>query len=535
MKPFTIFNYPVTGASPLKIALVLLITLVERTLFLVPPILVGRIIDSVVAGQIAQVSVSLLILVTLGLFQALSWPMKQRYISGVTQSIVLEQSKAITAEIFHKEFAIFAPSRVGYITKVVDRAVLGFERILTIFLIRALPSVVSVLLVAGYFIFLLPIGAPLLLVGAVLYIFASTKILKWRRKFLDDVNDAEDESAGAFAAAFMAGGAIKTSGALHPALSFLTRNYQKYALTANRLSFASGVLVLAQSIITLATTVLAIYGGIYWMNQNSGFSAGDFAVVFSYVGTFMMNLEDVWEIRSVIDEYQADNLALSEIQSVKSLPDVIRYKIATREPTIWLGGKMRILKLPAPIEIQFGETIGLIGSSGSGKTTLLQHIAGIQSSQVQIAGAAVGELTQEQRAELVNYSWQDPQFLFGDWEEAVFFRKLSAKELNEAEHLCEKLGLTHFFLPGKTDFRVDTLSGGEKTRLNLLRVLISPKPILLLDEPTSELDRESAKAVCSILAGLSRKHTIIVATHDEQMKNICNRVFAVEENRLTEI
>ena len=168
MKPFVIFNYPITGASPLKVALVLLITLVERSLILVPPILVGRIIDFVVAGQIAQVSFALLILVSLGLLQALTWPIKQRYISGVIQSIVLEQSKTITSEIFNKEFEVFAPSRVGHITKVVDRAIVGFESILTVFLTHALPAVASVLLVAGYFIVLLPIGAPLLLAGAVL-------------------------------------------------------------------------------------------------------------------------------------------------------------------------------------------------------------------------------------------------------------------------------------------------------------------------------------------------------------------------------
>ena len=119
MKPLVIFNYPITGASPLKVSLVLLITLVERGLILVPPILVGRIIDFVVAGKIARVSFVLLILVSLGLLQALTWPIKQRYISGVIQSIVLEQSKTITSEIFHKEFEVFAPSRVGHITKVV--------------------------------------------------------------------------------------------------------------------------------------------------------------------------------------------------------------------------------------------------------------------------------------------------------------------------------------------------------------------------------------------------------------------------------
>ena len=541
MKPSIIFKYAPSGSSAGKIVLVLVITLVETGLFLVPPILVGRIIDSVVESRIAQVSFWLLILVSLGLLQALSWPIKQRYIAGVVQSIVLERSKQITSEVLGKEFGIFAPSRVGYVTKVVDRAVVGFERILVVLLTQALPAAASVLLVAGYFIFLLPVGAPLLVVGAVVYLAVSSKILRWRRKFLDDVNDAEDDSADAFAAVFMAAGAVKTSGSVNSVLSFLTRTYRRYALTATRLSFASGVLVLAQSIITLAITVLSIYGGIRWMNVSSSFSAGDFAVVFSYVRIFMTNLGSAWDVRSSVDEYAADNRALSEIQGLDSLPNVICCEVSAGAPELRLetpgDERMGILKLPVPITVNFGETAGLIGSSGAGKTTLLQHAAGIRAShgQVRIGGADVGDLTQDQRADVLAYSWQAAQFLFGDWEEAVFFRKLNKNELEEARHLCDELGISRFFLPGKPDFRVDKLSGGEKMRLNLLRVLVSPRPILLLDEPTRELDKESAKAVCSILSRLSGKHTIVAATHDEQVRALCSRVFSVEEGTLVEV
>ena len=541
MKPFAILTHAVRGTSAVKVALVPAITLVERGLFLVPPVLVGRMIDFVVEGEIARVSFSLVLLVALGLLQALSWPLKQRYVSWVIQSIVLERSKAVTAEVLGKEFELFAPSRVGYVTKVVDRAVVGFETVLTVLLTQALPAVASVLLVAGYFVVLLPVGAPLLIVGAAVYLAVSGNILKWRRRFLDEVNDAEDESADAFAAVFLAGGAVKTSGAVDSVLGFLTRTYGKYAVKATRLSFASGVLVLAQSVTTLAITVLAISGGIRWMNMRVGFSAGDFAVVFSYVGVFMTNLGAAWGTRSALDEYEADQRAFSKIQSRDALPTVIRHEVATREPTLHLetvgGGSMGMLDVPVPISVNFGQTVGLIGSSGAGKTTLLQYAAGIRASreQVRIAGVEVAELTQSQRAQLAGYSWQVPQFLFGDWEEAVFFRKLKADELEEAHRLCGELGISEFFLPGKPDFRADTLSGGEKTRLNLLRVLVSPRPILLLDEPTSELDGESSRAVCSILARLSGKHTIIVATHDEQVRGICDRVFSVEGGVLVEI
>lgn len=85
----------------------------------------------------------------------------------------------------------------------------------------------------------------------------------------------------------------------------------------------------------------------------------------------------------------------------------------------------------------------------------------------------------------------------------------------------QKLGIEHLFEPDQVDFRVDHLSGGERRRLALLRNLVRPKPILLLDEPTSELDHAHGAIVCDILLGLRAKHTILVATHDQALIKKC--------------
>jgi len=524
-----------------KVVLVLGMTLVETAIFLAPAILVGQIIDLVVANQATKITLPLFILAVLGVVQTLLWPIRERFVARVVQSVVLNRSKRLTNEVFRKDYEIFASSRVGYVTKIVERAIEGFEQLLGVLLTQALPAIASVLLVAVYFIFLLPIGVPILIIGATVYLAVSKKVLKWRRNFLDNVNDAEDDIADSFAATFLAARAIKSSGTIKDALSPLTRTYQGYAETAAKLAFASGVLASVQTATTLAVTILTIYGGVVWLGVSESFTAGDFVIVFSYVGIFMSNLGVAWKVREAVDDYEADTRALSKIQSLPSLERDTSLSQQIEKPNISIGASdgedLSSLKVRTDLEIKFGELVAIVGQSGAGKTTLLQHLAGIRKSgsEVKLGGYEISRLSPTQITELIDYAWQEPQFLFGNWEEAVFFRKLTSKEKERAASLSEMLGISHLFLPKQSDFRVDNLSGGEKRRLALLRIFTFPKPILILDEPVSELDSKHSAAVCSIITELKGHSTVIVATHDSELQQVCGMVLSIQNHEIVEL
>ncbi|MEE9427997.1 MAG: ABC transporter ATP-binding protein [Paracoccaceae bacterium] len=521
-----------------NIIAVLLLTLAERIIFLAPAILVGRIVDLVATGQATKVNSLLLVLLVLGAIQAILWPLREKFVAQVVQTIVLDRSIRLTATVFDKDYAIFASSRVGSVTKVVERAIEGFEQLSIVLLTQALPALVSVLLVSIYFLALLPIGAPVLAGGAIIYFVVSLLVLRWRRIFLDDVNDSEDDIADSFATTFLAARSIKSSGHLKTALSPLSKAYRVYADAAKRLALASGVLAAVQATTTLGVTILSIFAGIYWLDISDTFSAGDFVVVFSYVGIFMSNLAVTWKVREAYDEYDADVRALRQIQE---LPDVRKLNTNQRlensscltvHPML-LPGPVE-LKIVKPIEIKGGDIVGIVGDSGAGKTLLLQAMAGIRTSNgvISIGGKEVDKFPADQLTKVVDFSWQEPQFLHGDWEEAVFFRKLTENERMETERLCSALGLSHIFANRNDEFRADSLSGGEKKRLALLRVFVDPAPILIFDEPTSELDADRAQAICDTLKGFSGKSTIIVATHDELVQSICDRLVTVKDGEV---
>ena len=538
MKPYSDIKDEFSKGSMWKIGLVFALTLAERAIFLAPAVIVGWVVDLVVAGETSKIAVPLTILAIVGIAQALFWPIRERFVASVVQSMVLYRSMRLTREVFGKSYDVFASSRVGHITKIVERAIEGFEQLLGALMTQALPALVSVFLVISYFAFQLPIGVPLLLLGAVLYFLISRRVLSWRREFLDDVNDAEDEIADSFASTFLAGRAIKSGGFIGEALAPLYRTYHGYADAAARLAFASGVMSSAQSAISLAITILAIIGGVNWIGSSNHFTAGDFVIVFSYVGIFMTNLGMVWKVREAFDDYDADSRAFQDVRNLPNLLEGACLPVHLSKPEIrvkYLAQDTASVETDSgDIRIPFGETVAVTGKSGAGKTTFIQSLIGIRASErtVELDGSDIFSLNQSDLSSLCDFAWQEPQFLFGNWDEAVFFRALSDAENKRARTLCEDLGIGHLFLPTEEDFRVDHLSGGEKRRLALLRVLAFPKPIVVLDEPTSELDAKYASAVVDELLKLAGNSTVIISSHDERLISQCSMQIEVDGGRL---
>lgn len=525
-------------SSRLEILIVVGITFFERAILLAPVIVVGRIVDLVASEQSSEISPLLWLLAGFGIIQVLLWPIRERFVASVIQRIVLKRSVRLTEKVFEKDYDVFASSRVGYVTKVVERALEGFERLSVVLLTQALPALASVLLVLAYFVFLLPLGTLALLAGAVLYLGLSLVILRWRRAFLDDVNDAEDDIADSFAVTFLAARSIKSSGLAKSALQPLATTYGSYALAARDLAFASGVLASAQSAITLLVTISAILAGVYWLDVSDSFSAGDFVVVFAYVGVFMANLAMAWKVREAVDEYEADASALGKITDLKAARIADGSKVEG-DPSILTIGKGRLpapsgLQIDTSVKLEQGHLVSIIGASGSGKTLLLQMLAGVKSSEkaILVNEEKLDDLTASSVTDTCGYLWQEPQFLFGSFEEGVFFRSLSAAEKERALNIAENLGIESLVNFDSRDFRADSLSGGEKKRLALLRFLVEPKPILLLDEPTSELDARSASAVVNILQDLKANHLAIVATHDGNIRDISDEVYEIKDRKL---
>ena len=195
------------------------------------------------------------------------------------------------------------------------------------------------------------------------------------------------------------------------------------------------------------------------------------------------------------------------------------------------------------LEVKPGEIIALQGSSGSGKTTLLHAIAGfvgIDQGSITVAGVSVQGLTEKQRASMR----RDTLALMT--QDFHLLRKLSAERnaalapllsgaspeeaLQAARSLLDQLGLqAHYRAPA------NRLSRGQRQRVALARALAVPRPILLLDEPTSSLDADSRAVVMELIEKqASDGAAVLLATHDASVLPSAHRVLSMKDGILLE-
>jgi putative ABC transport system ATP-binding protein len=189
-----------------------------------------------------------------------------------------------------------------------------------------------------------------------------------------------------------------------------------------------------------------------------------------------------------------------------------------------------------------GETVALRGRSGSGKSTLLNLIAGIDtpdSGTVTVAGRDLGGLSERERTLFrrahVGFVYQAfnlvPTLNVAGNIRLVL--ELNGIDRHEARRRIAEL-LDAVDLAGRADSYPDLLSGGEQQRVAIARALCHEPAILLADEPTGNLDDDSAAAVLALFDRLVRQagRTMLIATHSARVAAHCDRVVELQHGRL---
>ncbi|NRA21233.1 MAG: lipoprotein-releasing ABC transporter ATP-binding protein LolD [Oceanospirillaceae bacterium] len=207
------------------------------------------------------------------------------------------------------------------------------------------------------------------------------------------------------------------------------------------------------------------------------------------------------------------------------------------------GRELQILK-DISFSIAKGERVAIMGASGSGKTTLLNTIGGLESPTsgvVKIAGQSIYDISERQRTKMRNrqlgfvYQFHHllPEFsalenvamplLLGGQSIAVAIEKATA--LLASVGLKERL--THN--PAK-------LSGGERQRVAIARALVTTPACVLMDEPTGNLDSNTAMDIQTLMDDLNKQYGIsfVVVTHDDRVAQRMDRILVLEDGQLTQ-
>ena len=196
------------------------------------------------------------------------------------------------------------------------------------------------------------------------------------------------------------------------------------------------------------------------------------------------------------------------------------------------------------LAVEAGEFLALMGPSGSGKTTLLNLIGGLDrptAGEVDVAGERIEELS---GGELAKWRARHVGFVFqfynlmptlsaeANVELPLLLTRLSAaqRKKNVAAAL-ELVGLTD-----RRKHRPGELSGGQQQRVAIARAIVADPTLLICDEPTGDLDRETTEEILRLLQLLNREHgkTIVMVTHDPKAASFAGRIVHLDKGALTD-
>jgi len=196
------------------------------------------------------------------------------------------------------------------------------------------------------------------------------------------------------------------------------------------------------------------------------------------------------------------------------------------------------------VDIAEGEFVAIMGPSGSGKSTLLNLIGGLDrpdSGAVTVAGTRIDKLS---GGELTRWRGRNVGFVFQFYNLMPALSAAANVELpllllplSKAERRIRvNAALEIVGLADRARHKPSELSGGQQQRVAIARALVSDPPILVGDEPTGDLDRETANEVLDLLRALSQQYgkTVIMVTHDQKAADVASRQLHVDKGQLAD-
>ncbi len=528
--------------------------IISAILGLFPSIITGQIVDSIIAGSNMKLLVKLLILafIVLSLSQIIS--VLEQYInSWISQKIIFDMRNEMYDHLQRMPHAFFTNEKQGDIITRMNSDINGVSAVISVLL----TSVVSNILTVGTCVFyLFYTDWRLAIVGLIvipLLIFPTKAVGKKRWILASEAQAKSDELNTQINETLSVSGSM-----LVKLFNKEETEYQKFKSINNEVTkttikerrAGSWFHVFLGMFIQIAPLCIYFAGGFLIMKSgNTGLTVGDISVVVALVNRLyqpvrsLLNLQ-VDFVRSLalftrIFEYLDRKHEIENPENPQK-PDLQKATVEFSNVRFSYEQNKEILK-GVSFKVPEGKMYAIVGTSGAGKSTIIGMIPRLYDAikgEVKVAGVNVKDFDLSYLRTNIGIVTQDTYLFNGTILENLLYAKPTATK-EEIENACKVANIYSFImsLPEKFDTIVGNrglkLSGGEKQRMSIARVVLKDPKILILDEATSSLDSISENLISDALNKVMQGRTSIVIAHRLSTVIAADKIMVIENGVIT--
>ncbi|MDO6824830.1 ABC transporter ATP-binding protein/permease [Marinobacter sp. 1_MG-2023] len=468
----------------------------------------------------------------------------------VAERAMRRVSLRVFRHLHDRELAFHLDRKTGGLARDIERGTTGISFLLRFTLFNIVPTLLEILMVAGILLVAFNASYVLaILIAVVVYIVFSIKVTEWRTKFVREANARDNQSNSRAIDSLLNYETVKYFNNEKFEADLYDENLEGWeqARLKNRLSLAalnSGqALIIGLAMITMMVMAVREVA-------SGAITLGDFTMINAYLLQLFIPLNALGfvyrEIRQALVNVERLFGLLGEAPAIEDAPGAPALIVEKGEVGFHLVHFAYRSDRPILQDVDFsipaGHTLAVVGASGAGKSTLarlLFRFFDVDKGSITIDGQDIRGVSQDSLRSAIGVVPQDT-VLFND----TLYRNLAygRPDATEAEvHFAAKQARLDEFirsLPEGYDTKVGErglkLSGGEKQRVAIARVLLKNPPLLILDEATSSLDSISEQAILEALNEVSRQRTTLVIAHRLSTVRDADTILVMDHGRIVE-